>query len=87
MKLTDMDSGFRNDRYEYPTDLYCPKCGEDVDVVIEDRTEVLVSDGEIINAPYKAAVCPVCHTLLCERDRSYAVIRAAAKDGRNGNDA
>ena len=73
----------RNDHYDYPKELYCPRCGEDVDAIIEERTEILVRDGEIISAPYKAAVCPVCRSLLCERDRSYAVIRRAMME-RNG---
>lgn len=65
-------------KYEYPADLYCIACDEDVDVEIDTRIEKLVCDGRNIDAPYDVAVCPKCGKVLCERDRGFAVIRAAS---------
>ena len=68
------------DHYEYPDDLYCIQCDEDVKPAIEERTEQLLKDGKDVILPYSAAVCPKCGSLLCDRDRDYAVVRMARKD-------
>lgn len=70
-----------NDHYEYPSELFCIKCEDDVEPVIEDRMEPMVKGDESIEVPYKAAICPKCGSVLCDRDLDYAIIRIARKDG------
>ena len=69
------------DRYEYPDELYCNECDADVKPDIVDRIERMKKMGEDIDVPYKAAVCPKCGAMLCDRDLEYAIIEIARKDG------
>lgn len=70
-----------SDHYDYPSELFCIKCEADVEPVIEDRLEPMVKGDEDIEVPYKAAICPKCGSVLCDRDLDYAIIRIARKDG------
>lgn len=67
--------------YEYPGVLYCGQCRQDVDTKIVERTAVYVHQrtGEEIAVSYKAAVCPVCGSTLCERDQTRAFVRMTLK--------
>lgn len=64
--------------YEYPDELYCDKCRQYVTPKIIDRTASYDNSetGKSIEVPYKAAVCPVCGNMLCERDQEFAFINA-----------
>ena len=63
--------------YEYPAVLYCDQCRADVETKIEERTVRCTHDAKDIFVPYKAAVCPVCGRVLCERDRDFQIANAA----------
>ena len=69
------------DCYDYPDDLYCIKCNDYVDAVLEDRVEHMTQNGKPVEIPWKAAVCPKCGSTLCERDLDYGILRQARKDG------
>ena len=64
--------------YEYPDELYCDNCRQDVTPKIIDRAAAYDNSatGKRIVVPYKAAVCPVCGNTLCERDQEFAFISA-----------
>ena len=69
------------DCYQYPDELYCIKCDSDVAPALEDRVEEMEQNGERVKIPWKAAVCPNCGSLLCDRDLDYGILRKARKDG------
>ena len=69
------------DCYEYPEDLYCIKCDDYVSPALEDRVEEMEQNGKPVEIPWKAAVCPACGGLLCDRDLDYGILRQARKDG------
>lgn len=66
------------DPYEYPEELYCTRCGIDVKSKIVDATSTFTDNdtGEDLIVTYKAAVCPVCGDVLCDRDKNIAFINA-----------
>jgi len=63
--------------YEYPAVLYCDQCHADVETKTEDRETVICMSGKEICVPYKAAVCPACGRMLCERDRDFQIANLA----------
>lgn len=69
------------DCYEYPEDLYCIKCDDYTTPVLEDRVEEMEQNGQPVKINWKAAVCPTCGSLLCDRDLDYGILRQARKDG------
>lgn len=69
------------DCYAYPNDLYCIICDDYKEPVIQDRIEEMEQNGKPVKIPWKAAVCPVCGSLLCDRDLDYGILRQARKDG------
>lgn len=70
-----------SDCYKYPDELYCIRCDADVKPVLEDRVEEMEQNGKPVKIPWKAAVCPVCGSLLCDRDLDFGILRQARKDG------
>lgn len=68
--------------FEYPEVLYCGKCGVDVESKIVERTADCVDPGtgKKIPVPYKAAVCPVCGSTLCERDKYFSFANMSLED-------
>lgn len=69
------------DCYEYPEELFCMDCGGNKEPILEDRVEDMIQNGQPVKIHWKAAVCPTCGSLLCDRDLDYAILRNGRKDG------
>lgn len=64
--------------YRYPEELYCAACDLDVPPTIERRDALVtpIDGGPEIHFQYRAALCPHCLKLLCDRDYQYQFINA-----------
>ncbi len=72
-------------RYEYPKELYCIQCDQDVGVRIEFRNESVMNDaGMTIDFDYTVAVCPNCGNVLCSRDKDFAFVQAIESFRKGG---
>ena len=69
------------DCYDYPPELFCMTCDASKAPILEDRVEDMIQCGQPVKINWKAAVCPTCGSLLCDRDLDYAIIRNGRKDG------
>ncbi len=70
--------------YDYPEILYCDKCRDLMETVVEDRTEEWIKCGEPVEVPYKVALCKVCGSMLCNRDLDEILLAMAREDGMIG---
>ena len=67
--------------YEYPDELYCEQCGNDVAPVLRRaERELTHEDGHTLTVRYMEAVCPRCGHVLCDRDYYCAVAEAVRGD-------
>lgn len=65
------------DGYQYPEELYCDQCDQDVrPEILAKEAAIERTDGLRISFSYRAALCPLCRKTLCERDYDYALVRA-----------
>lgn len=73
--------------YEYPKELYCGRCKEIVSPALRDcRAEYTHPIKGDFTIRYKAAFCPVCGELLCERDQDIAFMEYLKGEEEHGKE-
>lgn len=76
--------------FVYPEVLYCDECKRDVAVsVIDCRTSFAHRSGQT-EVQYRAAACPVCGKVLCDRDQDRAIMAETVRimeEENRGNDS
>lgn len=75
------------DCYDYPPELFCMACDASKAPILEDRVEDMIQCGQPVKIHWKAAVCPTCGSLLCDRDLDYAILRHGRKESSDGQSA
>lgn len=74
-----MDKSSLLEPFIYPETLYCDVCRRDVTVNVIDQTASFDHSGGRFTVRYKAAACPGCGKILCDRDQDRAIMTETLK--------